>query len=138
MKYYVVFILFMALFSACVKENIKIQDTTRKIVINGLINSDNLLNVVISESALITDNSLSTDTSLNTLINAEVCIYQNNTKIDSLYYVYNANYDEQNVFLRGNYWSKSVFPLPGKDYKIVSKGTRAPRCNCYYNNTKSY
>ena len=114
------------MFSACVKENIKIQDTTREIVINGLINSDNLLNVRISESALITDNSLSADTSLNTLINAEVCIYQNNTKIDSLYYVYNANYDEQNVFLPGNYWSKSVFPLPGNEYKIVVKAPGFP------------
>jgi hypothetical protein len=130
MKCFALFIPFLTLFFACKQEETELQDTTNKIVLNGLISSDNLLNVRICRSASIYDNSLASDTSLNTLPDAQVCIYQNDY-IDTLYYVHKSSYDEQNVFSNGNYWSKCIFPLPGKDYKIVVKAPGLPDATAF-------
>ena len=100
----------------------EIPDTGRKIVINGFITNDSLLSVGISRSAYINDNNLYADTIFKPLYNADVWIYQNSTLIDSLYY----GLDSDTWFHFGNYRSKSVIPLPGKEYKIVVKAPGLP------------
>ncbi|MCE5346381.1 MAG: DUF4249 domain-containing protein [Bacteroidales bacterium] len=104
------------MFIAC-QDDLNIPDTGRKIVINGLITTDSLLNVFINRSVFITTNS---NIYMSDLDNAEVCFYQNNAFIDSLHHFYKV-FDGWHVFHPGNYWSKSVFPLPGEEYKIVVK-----------------
>lgn len=132
MKYIVLVILFLTLFPACKKDNLVIPDTGRKIVINGFISSDSLLNVRISKSAFISENSPDVDSNLTSLSNACVYIYQNNTKIDSLHYesVWKPKtmvpLSSQTWFHFGNYRSKNVFPLPGTEYKIVVKTPGLP------------
>jgi hypothetical protein len=98
-----------------------IPDIGRKIVINGLIATDNLVNVKITESSYINDISGDAYQSSTDLKGAEVRFYQNNTFIDSLYYIYDDYFYAWNVFYIGNYWSKSVFPLPGQEYKVIVK-----------------
>lgn len=120
MKQTVILTFFIILFSACLKVNIEIPDTGRKIVINGLITTDNLLNVRISKSAYIGDMNTSIYSSLYNVDNAEVFFYQNSTRIDSLYYV-GRPFDEDRMYFFGNYWSERVSPIAGKEYKIVAK-----------------
>ena len=123
---------FLILFNACSHDNLIIPDTGRKIVINGFISSDSLLNVRISKSAFISDNSPAADTNLSSLYNAEVYMYQNSTKIDSLYYKpsrnpYGSSTSGSNTWFHfGNYKSKKVIPLPGAEYKIIVKAPGLP------------
>jgi hypothetical protein len=132
MKYLFLFILFLAMIPACKQDNLVLPDTGRKIVINGFISSDSLLNVRISRSAYISETGPAADTNLSSLYNAQVYIYQNTTKIDSLYYkrLINPNgsssFGSNTWFHFGNYKSKNVFPLPGSEYKIVVKAPGLP------------
>jgi hypothetical protein len=117
MKYFVLSTLSLFLFTACQQEDLEIPDTGRKIVINGLIATDTLLNVYINKSAYI----ISTGPVFHSdLENADVNFYQNSIRIDSLYH-FNMGINTSTIFYAGNYWSKSVFPLPGMEYKIVAK-----------------
>ncbi|MCE5345392.1 MAG: DUF4249 domain-containing protein [Bacteroidales bacterium] len=122
MKYSILFTIFLILFTSC-QDDLEIPDTGRKIVINGLITTDSLLNVDISRSAYITN--VREYVFRSDLDNAEVCFYQDDVRMDSLYhsilYVYSGG-----VFFTGNYCSKSVYPLPGKQYKIVVKAPGLP------------
>ena len=98
-----------------------IPDTGRKIVINGLITTDNLLNVKITKSSYINDIRGAAYLSSTDLDSAEVRFYQNSTCIDSLHHVYDDYFYAWNVFYIGNYWSQSVYPTPGQEYKVVAK-----------------
>lgn len=116
MKYFILLLLSILLFTACKQDDLNIPDTGRKIVINGLITTDSLLNVGISRSAYITnvlDYVFRSD-----LDNAEVCFYQDDVRIDSLYHS-NTYIRTTVTFCTGNYCSESVYPLPGKEYKIM-------------------
>jgi hypothetical protein len=108
----------MSLLTACQHENLDIPDTGRKIVINGLITTDNLLNVRIGQSAYYNKN---TDVWQTDLDNAKVFFYQNNSFIDSLHFVSNLRYNDLMFYYPSNYWSGKAFPLPDKEYKIVVK-----------------
>lgn len=103
------------IFCACQKENVDIPDTGRKIVVNGLISTDSLINVHISRSEYFTD--FDTEHHSRDLDSATIRFYNENTCIDSLNHIsHKVNY--QYVYYKSNYWSKSVRPLPGKEYKI--------------------
>jgi hypothetical protein len=106
-------ILFLA---SCQKEEIKVPDTGRKIVINGIITTDSLINLNLSRSLYITDPGLVEESLLN---NAQARVYENNALIDSLQYggdIYiNLGLD---IYVPSNYRSKAGFPLPGHEYEI--------------------
>ncbi len=68
---------------SCQKEEIKVPDTGRKIVINGIITTDSLINLNLSRSLYITDPDLVEESLLN---NAQAHVYENNALIDSLHY----------------------------------------------------
>jgi hypothetical protein len=103
-----------------------IPDIGRKIVINGLIATDNLLNVKITKSSYINDISGNAYQSSTDLKGVEVLFYQNNIFIDSLYYVFDDYFYAWNVFYIGNYWSKAVYPIPGQEYKVIAKAPGLP------------
>ncbi|TAL75074.1 MAG: DUF4249 family protein, partial [Bacteroidetes bacterium] len=128
MKHYILSGFFLILFTACQKENINIPNTGRRIVINGLITTDSVLNVRISKSAYITDLSTSVDDSLSSVDNAKVLVYQNSTCVDSLYYGFKNSSDDDLVstYRYSNYWSRSVSPLQGNEYEIVVKAPDLP------------
>ena len=119
--------LFLILLNACQKDKINIPDTGRKVVINGLITTDSLLNVRISKSFYYNDNAFAIYDSLN---NAKVFFYSNNLCIDSLhfipFYYYPSDYY---FFYSSNYWSDKTLPLPGKEYRILVKAPGYPDAN---------
>jgi hypothetical protein len=120
MKHFLFISFFLTFFYACQKENVEIPDTGRKIVINGLITTDSLINVRISGSEYYTSNPWLHESPPFT--GAIVNFYNNNTCIDSLYYSTHNISKYGDVYYTGNYLSESVSPLPGKEYKItVSK-----------------
>lgn len=122
MRYFILFTLSLILLTGCQKLKMNIPDTGRKLAINGLITTDELLNLRISKSLYI--NSLEGDDyfSIYDLDSAEVRFYQNNNFIDSLYHIFGSDYmDWWYVFPKGNYGSKTVNPLPGHEYKVVAK-----------------
>jgi hypothetical protein len=108
-----VIILFLA---SCQKEEIKVPDTGRKIVINGIITTDSLININLSRSLFITDSDLVEE---NLLKNARALVYENNIPVDSLQFggdIYiNLGLD---IYVPSNYRSKAGFPLPGHEYEI--------------------
>ncbi len=131
MKQLILFCLFLILFISCAKDNITIPDTGRKITINGLITTDKLLNISISKSAYLTDESSSEQVSLYSIDNAQVLIYQNNNVIDSLYFN-EPSFDISfylNLYQYGNYVSKYLFPIMGKEYKVIAKVTGMPEAS---------
>ena len=110
--------------SACQRDKIDIQDTGRKIVINGLITSDSLLNVRLSKSFYYNSNQAYVGS--DSLNNARVLFYSNNTCIDSLHLVSDYRPTDMDFFYHSNYWSDRTLPLPGKEYKIVVKAPGYP------------
>jgi hypothetical protein len=122
MKYILLSILYMAIFTSCQQEKIEIPDTGRKIVINGLITTDNLINVTINKSVSLRNFGIGDDIDEDS---ANVYMYQNEILIDSL------NYNKKKLinsalYFTPNYWSKKIFPLPGKEYKIIVKRNGLP------------
>lgn len=117
MKYLSLYFAFLLAISACQKENVEIPDTGRKIVINSLITTDSLLNVRLSESEYYTS-----DIDLYVkppFLGAVVNFFNNNNCIDSLYYANRTISGHEHVYYNGNYLSKSVMPVPGKEYKVT-------------------
>jgi len=115
---------FLILLNACQRDKIDIPDTGRKIVINGLVTTDSLLNVNISKSFYYNKMAMVYFDSLN---NAKVFFYSNNSCIDSLHLVsVNPFLADINFFYPSNYWSKRILPIPGKEYKIVVKAPGYP------------
>ena len=115
--YFLLFAIYLLLQTACQPEQISLPDTGRKIVLNGLINSDSLIRVYVGKSIYISD---SDGLVVQNLDNAKVYIYQNGLLIDSL------QHDFKGInwglfYPSGNYYSKKVKPLPGKEYRIVAK-----------------
>jgi len=123
MKHLLLNSLFLLLVCACQKENVEIPDTGRKLVINGLITTDSLLNVRISPSYFFKDIYMGWAT-FPEFDSADVRFYRSNTFLDSLNYsVQNNNYD---VYPSSNYMSNNIYPLPGNEYKIIVKRTGFP------------
>jgi hypothetical protein len=111
--HFMLFAIYLLLQTACQPEQISLPDTGRKIVLNGLINSDSLICVSVSKSIYVSDS----DMVGKDLDNAKVYLYQDGLLIDSLKHDFKVNY--WNIF--GNYSSKKVKPVPGKEYRIVAK-----------------
>jgi hypothetical protein len=123
MKYFRFFLFFLVLFTSCIKDNIKISDTGRKITINGLLTTDSLLNVRISRSTYLTDKSAASFDSLYSINDAKVVIYHNDDITDSLDYSFIHSYAasdfQDDMYNKGNYLSRNLIPVPGNKYKIV-------------------
>lgn len=135
MKFIVLISLLLILLPACIHEKMYIPDIGRKIVLNGFLSSDSLLKVKIGKSMYISEEGPYADSSFYSLKNANVCIYLENNKIDSLFYIPGPNpwepdfYDPRNIntwFHFGNYMSKNIIPLPGKEYRIIVKAPGLP------------
>jgi len=121
MKQLLIFLLLILLSFACQKAEVEIPDTGRKLVINGLITTDSLLNVLISKSNYAV--GLNLDSRFYLFDSADVSIYSNNTFLDSLHYwstdykYYSHNY----VYPLSNYRFGNAYPIPGNEYKIIVK-----------------
>jgi|ERR1035437_1103629 hypothetical protein len=126
MKYHVSFFLLFILITSCKQELNDIPDTGRKIVINGIITTDSLLNIRISKSLYINDISGNSGFSFYDLDSADIRLYQNNTYIDSLYHIPYYVFYNGFVFNYGNYKSRSIFPQPGRQYKVIAKSHNLP------------
>lgn len=109
--FYIIFLV------ACKHEKMDIPDTGRKIVINGLITTDSLLNLRISKSVYFNEFASNDYLDLN---NANAFFYQNNSYIDSLHFVLTRTFGV-NLFYPSNYRSKGVFPISGREYKVIVK-----------------
>jgi hypothetical protein len=112
----------MAIFTSCQQEKIEIPDTGRKIVINGLITTDNLINLTINKSVSLRNFGIGDDIDEDS---ANVYMYQNEILIDTL------NYNKKELihstlYSTPNYLSKKIYPLPGKEYKIIVKRNGLP------------
>ncbi|HVN58113.1 MAG TPA: DUF4249 domain-containing protein [Bacteroidales bacterium] len=121
MKNLVSLFLLSILLISCNKDLSNIPDLGRKIVVNGLITTDNLLNIRIGRSTYINDFN-----ELDDLDSAVVQFYRNDSRVDSIYHVPWYSFEIWNVFNSGNYRSKKVFPEPGKEYKVVVKAHNLP------------
>ncbi len=135
MKFVILFSLLFIVAPACVQEEMVIPDTGRKLVINGFLSSDSLLKVTIGRSMFISEEGPYADSAFYSLKNASVSIYQDNIKIDSLFYVPGPNpwepdfYNTRNTstwFNFGNYKSKNIIPIPGHEYRIVVNAPELP------------
>ena len=115
--YFLLFAIYLLLQTACQPEQISLPDTGRKIVLNGLINSDSLIRVSVSKSIYVSDSDGFAGKDLD---NAEVYLYQDGLLIDSLKHDFKVS-DWIILCPFGNYYSKKVKPLPGKEYRIVAK-----------------
>ena len=129
MKNYVFMILFFYLLSACSRDNISIPDTGRKIVINGLITTDTIINSLITRSNYLLDIDGTSYYNMIDYDSLEVVFYENNVKIDSLNHVRYSGFDPWKVFNFGNYVSEYNSPVSGKKYKITAKGQGLPNAS---------
>ena len=118
MKHILLSSVFLFFLCACQKENVVIPDTGRKIVINGLITTDSLINVRISKSYYFKD-PLMGWASFPEFDSAQVRFYKNDIYLDSLHYSNQKNHYE--VYPTSNYWSNNSYPSPGNEYKINVK-----------------
>ena len=130
MKYFIPIIFLLLLYAGC-RDFMEIPDTGRRIVINGLITNDSLLNVRIGTSAYILNFESGTTERQQDLKDAEVKIYQNENYIDSLYHTYTAFYDSWNVFVPGNYQSQKLIVKEGNEYFITVKAHGLPEANAH-------
>ena len=117
MKHLLLYSLFLLLVCACQKENVEIPDTGRKLVINGLITTDSLLSVRISNSNYIKDPKMWA--SFSEFVSADVRFYRDNIILDSLHYLFQDN--RYVIYPTSNYKSDKIYPLPGNEYKINVK-----------------
>ena len=131
MKYILISVLFLI---SCQKENVGFHDE-RKIVINGLIDSDNSLAVNVSGSLSITDTAKMVFE--NGLFNSKVYMYESNNYVDTLCnlaykqyidYITNVRQVEYSEFIQflyirdlQNFRAENIQPKPGKEYKVVVK-----------------
>lgn len=126
MKYLVLLIMLLFPFSACTRDDIAIPDTGRKIVINGLISTDTIINTLITRSNYLLNTDGLSYYNMIDYDSLEVYFYENNAKIDSLNHVRYSGFDQWKLFNFGNYVSDINSPVSGKEYKIVVKGKGLP------------
>ena len=124
MRTFIKLIYFSLILISCQEEDIQISDTGRKIVINGLITTDSLINVNLSQSIYITDAFNVEEKLLN---EATAYISESSSRIDTLQY----NFDGYinlgvDIYVPSNFWSKKVFPKAGHEYKIEVKSGNLP------------
>ena len=126
---YFFLLLFLAINIGCQRDNIDIPDTGRKIVINGLITTDTILNAIITRSNYLLDIDGMSYYNMIDFDSMEVYFYENNVRVDSLVHRRYYGFDPWKVFNFGNYLSNNVSPVSGKEYKIVVKGQGLPEAS---------
>jgi hypothetical protein len=124
MKKFALYYFPLILLNSCQRDIIDIPDTGRKIVINGLITTDSLLNVRISKSFYY--NNYKAEVGMDTLNNARVLFYSNNSYADSLHLASNYYPFDWYFFYSSNYWSNRTRPITGKEYKIIVQAPGYP------------
>jgi hypothetical protein len=117
-------------------DSIEIPDTSKRIVINGLITNDSLVSVRVARSADILDFDGETVEQQMDLKNADVKIYQNGKFIDSLFHksTYMDQYDSYvwtDVFFWGNYRSARLIPKEGNVYLVTVNAPGFPEATAY-------
>jgi hypothetical protein len=114
-----IFILLALVFiSACKPELIEPSGSSHGIVINGLLSTDSLLSVNLSNSMYITDSAL---LFTNYISNASAYIIENGIIIDTMQYL-----KLWGSAFGSNYFARKVYPLPGHRYKILVKAAGMP------------
>jgi hypothetical protein len=130
MKNLLVLIFFLACIIGCQKLKMDIPDSGRKLAINGIIASDEFLNLRITESQYITNFESENDFSIYDLRGAEVLFFQKDVRVDSLQHVPGEDVGQfmewWHIFSNSNYRSKSIMPGPGEEYKVVVKFSGLP------------
>jgi hypothetical protein len=121
MKYFIVFGFLLVLSTSCNKLKLDIPDTGRKIVINGLITTNELLNLRVSKSAYLVDPGHYYIPETKDLDSAEVYIFKNNDRIDLFHKEGEYDFYPWNLLTVGNYYSNTLIPSPGTEYKVVAK-----------------
>ena len=107
MKHLLLFSVFLFFICACQKEIVEIPDTGRKIVINGLITTDSLINVRISKSYYFKDPMMGWGI-FPEFDSAEVRFYKNDIYLDSLHYGTKRQYREMEMHGELNsHWKSS-------------------------------
>ena len=130
MKYIISIILVAVVSSGC-QDSMEIPDTGRKIVINGLITNDSLINVRIGTSAYILDFASGTTEQQQDLKGAQVIINQYGHSIDSLFHTHVDFYDSWNVFIPGNYRSRKLAAKEGNEYLITVNAPGLPESTAH-------
>jgi hypothetical protein len=121
-----ILIIIVVLVNISCQKKLDVPDTGRKIVINGLITTDSLLNVQISRSFYLNYNTGDPGNLLYDLDNVAVKILKNNLPSDSLYHMPFYYYDNWMVFNGGNYKSKSTYPQAENKYTIIATSNNLP------------
>lgn len=120
-KLFFLFILLSTL--SCQKDQL-IPDTGRKLVINGLIVTDGLLGIHLSNSMFITDSTKWLGEDI--INNAQVYIYDEDSYIDSLRFQNNVPFNYFDYQISLNYIASFLQPSSGKEYKITVKAPGFP------------
>lgn len=122
MKSLIVFGLLILVSTSCNKLKLDIPDTGRKIVINGLITTDELFNLRVSKSAYLIDPEHYYIPQTEDLDSAYVSIYRNNSFIELLLHKKGGiETYPWNLFTLGNYHSNTLSPSPGTEYKVIAR-----------------
>jgi hypothetical protein len=133
MKNFLILIFFLACLIGCQKLKMDIPDTGRKIAINGMISTDELLNLRVTKSSYITDPENKEDWSVLNLDSAEVFIYNQECCIDTLKNIsrWVSDYMDRcdDLFPLPNYMSRTVTPVPGNMYKVVVRCPGLPEAS---------
>jgi hypothetical protein len=122
----IIFIIIIVFVNISCQNKLEVPDTGRKIVINGLITTDSLLNVQIGKSFYLNYNTGDSSNLFYDLDNVDVKVLKNNLLTDSLYHMQFYYYDTWMVFNGGNYKSKSIFPQTDNQYTIIAKSNNLP------------
>jgi hypothetical protein len=131
MKYFIFTGFFLFMLTSCKNEKLNIPDGGRKIVINGLVTADSLLNVRINKSIFYNDYFSEHDSGP---AKANVRFYLNDQCLDTLHNINNFSnlrlndfwYESLHFFYESNYWSEKVKALPGREYKLLVKAPGMP------------
>ncbi len=111
---YTLIYIFITIFYCCTENEIYLTDTHNKIVINGLISTDNKFGVNISKSVPVTDTTWVHENLLNT---ASVELYENGVYIDTL-----RNLDfvlvDGGIKITDNYVHDHAYPQCNKHYSL--------------------
>ena len=125
MKPEILYVLLLLSILSCQKE-FEVPDTGRKLVINGLITTNNTLGISITKSLYISDSTmLGTDT----ISNAQVYLYENSNFVDSLINV--SNWPVWPVYMSYlqipvNYKISNFKPSAGNFYQVYVKAQGFP------------
>ena len=131
LKYFIFLSFFLLLLPSCKNDKLKIADTGRKIVINGLVTADSLLNIRVNKSIFYKDYFSLHDSGP---AKANIRFYLNDQCLDTLHNINNYNnlgfndywYGSLDFYYQSNYCYGKVKALQGREYKLLVKAPGMP------------